>query len=123
MLKAAFLAVISAAVCHAQTTQPKGSVSGTVVSTAGEPLKGATLRLQGQPPPNTSTTPPSPMQAYAASSDAQGNFTFEDLDPGRYTLSSERIGYLKRIIRRAQPAPSLSSISPPAKRLQASPSK
>jgi hypothetical protein len=97
-LKAAFLTLIFAAICPAQTpsaNQQRGSVAGTVLTLAGEPLKSATLTLRGQAPPNTSTTPPSPGLAYAASSDAAGNFSFGDLEPGRYTLSSERAGYLR----------------------------
>jgi hypothetical protein len=97
MLKAALLALISAAVCCAQapsTAQQKGSVSGTVASATGEPLKSATLRLQGQPSSGNSGVAAQPL-AYSASSDAQGNFTFQDLEPGRYTLSSERAGYLR----------------------------
>jgi hypothetical protein len=99
MLKAAFLALISAAVCSAQapsTAQQRGSISGTVAGVSGEPLKSATLTLMGRPgPPNPGAGAPSQAQAYAASSDAQGNFTFDDLEPGRYALSSERAGYLR----------------------------
>ncbi len=99
MLKAAFLALISAAVCFAQTpstAQQRGSISGTVAGVSGEPLKSATLTLRGQPGPrNAGAGAPSQPQTYAASSDAQGNFSFDDLEPGRYTLVSERAGYLR----------------------------
>ena len=96
MPKAALLALIFAAVCPAQTAQQHGSVSGTVISVAGEPLKSATLTLRGQPGPQPAGAgAPSQPQAYAASSDAVGNFTFGDLTPGRYTLSSEKAGYLR----------------------------
>jgi hypothetical protein len=97
MPKAAILAVFFAAVCCAQapsTAQQKGSVSGTVASAAGEPLKNATLKLQGQPSTGNSGVA-SQALVYSASSDAQGGFTFQDLEPGRYTLSSERAGYLR----------------------------
>jgi hypothetical protein len=93
MLKVVLLALISTAVCSAQTSstaQQKGSIAGTVTNSAGEPLKSATLRLQ-----NTGARGPQQPQVYAASSDAQGNFTFDDLEPGRYTLSSEKAGYLR----------------------------
>src|SRR5580658_3291590 len=99
MLKAArFVLVptlIAWQVCAAQTAstaQPKGSVSGAVTSAAGEPLKNAKLTLQEQAMGRLSTAQP---QAYSASTDAQGNFAFEDLAPGRYVLSSERAGYLR----------------------------
>jgi protocatechuate 3,4-dioxygenase beta subunit len=99
MLKPVFLALISMAVCSAQapsTAQQKGSISGTVTSLAGEPLKSARLTLQEQPgSQNAARGAPSPQQGYAAASDAQGNFTFDDLEPGHYTLSSERAGYLR----------------------------
>jgi len=96
MPKAALLALISAAVCPAQTVQQRGSVSGTVISTAGEPLKSVTLTLRGQPAAQPAGARASSQpQAYTASSDAVGNFTFGDLAPGRYTLSSERAGYLR----------------------------
>jgi hypothetical protein len=88
MLKAALLALISAAVCHAQTpsaAQQKGSISGNVTNLAGDPVKGATLTLAGAQPP----------QFVWVASDAQGNFTFDDLEPGRYTLSSGKSGYLR----------------------------
>ncbi len=53
MLKAGFLALISAAVCSAQAPSaapPKGSVSGSVASSAGEALKNVKLTLQGLAP-------------------------------------------------------------------------
>lgn len=81
----ALVALIYAALCDAQapsTAQQKGSASGTVTSASGEPLKSAKLTLQGP-------------QTYAASSDALGNFTFNDVDSGRYTLFSEKPGYLR----------------------------
>jgi Carboxypeptidase regulatory-like domain len=92
MLKAALLALISAAVCLAQTpsaAQKKGSVSGTVSNLAGEPVRGATLRLIPQ-----SGGAGTPAQEDSVSADAQGNFAFEDLDPGSYSVISEKAGYL-----------------------------
>jgi hypothetical protein len=101
MLKSAFLALISATVCFAQTpsaAQPKGSISGTVISLAGGPLKNARLTLQAQPgSQNAGRGASSLQQGYAAASDAQGNFMFDDLEPGRYTLSAERAGYLRMV--------------------------
>jgi protocatechuate 3,4-dioxygenase beta subunit len=98
MLKSAFVAVISVVVCSAQapsTAQQKGSISGAVASAAGEPLKSATVRLQGAPQGVSAGGAASPPPAYATSSDAQGNFVFDDLEPGRYTLFAERAGYLR----------------------------
>ena len=87
------LVLLAACTCSAQQ---KGSISGSVVSTTGEPLRSVTLRLQGQitgPRPAGTTAPPVP-QAYAASTDAQGNFTFSDLDPARYSVTAQKAGYL-----------------------------
>jgi protocatechuate 3,4-dioxygenase beta subunit len=96
MLKPACLALtsalISAAVCLAQapsTAPKKGSVSGTVTNVAGEPVRGATLRLIPQ-----KDGAGTPAQVDSVSSDAQGNFAFEDLDPGSYSVTSEKAGYL-----------------------------
>ena len=70
-------------------------VEGRVVGLAGDPLRKATLRLEktGQPAeqPDAQVVRPS---AYTSSSDAEGSFVFEDVDPGRYFLSAERTGYL-----------------------------
>src|ERR1700691_4544438 len=87
MLRAALLALVSGAVCHAQApaaAQQKGSITGTVTNLAGDPVKGAMLTLAGGQP-----------QFVWVPSDAQGNFTFDDLEPGHYTLSSIKSGYLQ----------------------------
>ena len=88
----ALLGVTLAAACAAQQQQ-RGSVSGTVMSAAGEPLKNASVRLQ----PTGGRTRPSPAtgpQGYATTSDAQGNFHLDDLDASRYMLVVQRAGYL-----------------------------
>ena len=76
-----------AGLCAAQ--QSKGSIAGTVTSTAGEPLKNASVRLQGQGSAQMVGPP-----VYTATSDAQGSFSFDNVDPGRYTLVVQRTGYL-----------------------------
>ena len=77
-IAAAFLA----ACCYGQQT-PRATISGTVTDLGGQPLKNASVRLQGQP------------QSYATSTDEQGNFLFENLEPAGYTLSAEHTGYLR----------------------------
>ncbi len=68
-------------------TQPAGSVTGQVVSsTTGEPLRKVSLTLQ----PQGRGGSPS-----AASSDNSGNFRFNNVDPGTYTLTGERSGYVR----------------------------
>ncbi len=89
MPKAAILALIFAQVCTAQvpSAQQKGGMKRHrhLFNAAGEPLKSATLRLQnaGRSQNTGARGPQQQPQIYAASSDAQGNFTFEDLEPGR----------------------------------------
>ena len=68
----------------AAAQQPTASVGGQVTSVAGEALSNVTLRLQGNPPKAV---------PYTVTTDAAGNFVFENLEPGRYVLSAERIGY------------------------------
>jgi hypothetical protein len=90
---AAGFAAAFVSLCPAQQQQ-KGSISGTVVSAAGEPLKNANLTLRnvgGRPSPGGGAGPP---LGYATTSDAQGNFQFDDLDPGWYNLAVQRAGYL-----------------------------
>ncbi len=85
------LFVIGAALALAQQTaqQPaaeapkKIRVTGSVVALNGEPVRKAVMRLQGQPPSN-----------YTASTGDDGKFAFEDVAPGRYTLSAEKAGFI-----------------------------
>lgn len=111
MHKAALLAMISLALCRAQAPAPLSSsdpqhaaLEGQVVSTTGEPLRKATLRLQSVTTASGGitigaggaiTVPPAPA-ILTAQSDSQGNFVFENLDPGRYNLSAERAGYIRQ---------------------------
>ena len=99
MPRAVLLALISAAICPAQppsTTQLKGSIAGSVTNVAGEPVKGATLRLTVRQRPTIAGVELElvPPQAYSVASDAIGNFTFDDLDAGRYSVCSDKAGYL-----------------------------
>lgn len=85
--------LMAAAACWAQApadSQKLGSVSGTVASLAGQPLKNATVRLQYMPQGKQSAD----AMAYSVSSDAQGKFLFEAIAPGHYLLLSEHTGYL-----------------------------
>jgi hypothetical protein len=68
-------------------------VEGRVTSVTGDPLRKATVRLQGTQPGAPVNGQVLPIN-YSSSSDTDGNFIFEDVDPGRYFLSAERTGFL-----------------------------
>lgn len=107
MIRLRILALVAAglaATCAAQ--QQRGNISGTVVSAAGEPLKNAnvTLRSVGGRARSGGAGPP---LAYAATSDAQGNFEFDDLEPNRYQLQVQRTGYLPAAYPDSPGAPAL----------------
>ncbi|HTS48407.1 MAG TPA: carboxypeptidase-like regulatory domain-containing protein [Bryobacteraceae bacterium] len=94
-MKAACLAMLLAACCLAQPPEPSGnaSITGSVTNSAGEPLRRVTLQLNPLPAGEASATN-GPVSSYAAETDAAGNFAFDDVLPGRYTLMAERTGYL-----------------------------
>jgi Carboxypeptidase regulatory-like domain len=63
-------------------------VEGQVLSQTGEPLRRASVRLTpyGTSLPNA--------VGYIDTSDASGNFLFEAVSPGRYTLEAQRTGFM-----------------------------
>ncbi len=63
----------------------KGAIEGKVVNIRGEPLRKADLQLRAMRPG---------FQALTASTDNEGNFAFQGLDPSIYLLSASRAGYL-----------------------------
>ncbi len=72
---------------QATPAQPPGSITGQVVSsTTGEPLRKVSLSLR---PQGRGGNPA------AATSDASGNFKFNAVDVGTYTLTGERPGYVR----------------------------
>ena len=78
------LALLISTLAAAQT---QARIEGQVTNAAGGILSKATLRLQGANPSKSTN--------YAAESDASGNFVFENVEPGSYTLSAERSGYVR----------------------------
>jgi hypothetical protein len=73
-----------------QDAASKGHVDGVVVNQAtGEPLRKATVTLQGSAPGQTQEP-----RSYAAVSDPEGRFAVDQIDPGRYTLTADRPGFL-----------------------------
>src|SRR5258708_5242158 len=68
--------------------QSTGRIEGHVLSQSGEPVRKATVRLQGNAPSAAARS-----ITYIEVSDAAGKFVFEELPPGRYTLAASRTGY------------------------------
>ena len=80
----------------ASNTQPEQRcvVQGRVTNAlTGEPLKKATVNLarRGTGGPDSGSA----YQGYAATSDADGSFRFESIEPGDYSLSGHRSGFLR----------------------------
>jgi protocatechuate 3,4-dioxygenase beta subunit len=72
-------------------------VEGHVVdSQTGEPLKKAAVRLaRRNARPNQMGPFGGPAQGYSGTSEADGSFRFEGVEPGDYTLMGERSGFLR----------------------------
>jgi protocatechuate 3,4-dioxygenase beta subunit len=64
-------------------------VEGTILSLNGDVVRKATVRLQGN-----LTQPGQQPTSYSESTDNAGLFVFEDVAPGRYTLSAEKAGFV-----------------------------
>src|SRR5579872_5158739 len=91
------LAILSAMAVEAQVPEQgqkaKTSVEGRVInSLTGEAVRKATIRLRMFEP--IGPRPMLPNSNYVATSDAQGKFVFEDLDPGRYALWADHAGFV-----------------------------
>lgn len=69
----------------------QGRVTNAVT---GESLKKATVRLMRQMTASSANNGPQSAQGYSTSSDADGNFKIENIEPGSYRLSGNRSGYL-----------------------------
>ncbi len=99
-MKTAAIALAFVAICCAQApAQGPGKVEGQVTSITGEPLKNATVRLQQMvvltaPPPQGQAPPPA--NVFNTTTDAAGNFVFESIDPGRYSITAQHAGFLRQ---------------------------
>src|SRR5436190_4587230 len=75
-------------------------IEGRVTSLNGEVVRKATVRLQPAFGPQLAAPPAPGAQAnqipstYSESSDEAGKFVFENVAPGRYTLTSEKTGFV-----------------------------
>ena len=88
--RAALLALV---VCRPGATQdaaPKAGVEGRVTNTAGKPLNHATVALVGNNRTSAAPLPP----AYRTTSNPDGAFAFEDVEPNTYRIFVQRPGYL-----------------------------
>ena len=74
-----------AVVLLAQEPPPRLSVAGMVVSTAGDPIRKATVILRAQDEAGMS---------YTVDSDANGRFVIYDVQPGAYAVSADRQGFM-----------------------------
>jgi hypothetical protein len=66
-------------------------VEGHVLDQAGQPVRKATVRLTGNPPPVNGRATRS--TTYVEVTDANGAFTVDQLAPGSYILSAQKPGY------------------------------
>jgi len=75
---------------------PKARLEGRVLNqNTGEPVRKANLHLRMLQALGMGAVQPD-MSMYVVASDAEGKFVFDDLDPGRYTLSADRAGYVRQ---------------------------
>ena len=66
-------------------------LDGQVANLAtGAPIRKAEITLRGIAPATTGAMP----GAYTATSDAGGNFSIKDIEPGKYRLSAQRTGFV-----------------------------
>lgn len=71
-----------------------GSVSGSVVSAAGNPIPNTSVQLRTSPLARLSTTQRGDLVDQRLNTDASGRFQFEDIPPGRYVLLASPDGRL-----------------------------
>jgi hypothetical protein len=85
-------AALSAHVGAQPQPEKKTRLEGRVVGLNGEAVRKATVRLQANGQPVAAQA--SQAQALSKTTDDTGKFAFEDVPAGRYTLISEKTGFL-----------------------------
>jgi protocatechuate 3,4-dioxygenase beta subunit len=102
-MRNARLAALALLVCAHVAAQPSGAspekalctVEGRVFSAAtGAPLKKAEVWLENFSPTRGVNGPPTVSGPAAVTTDANGHFLLEGVEPGSYLLSAQRTGYL-----------------------------
>jgi protocatechuate 3,4-dioxygenase beta subunit len=92
LVRCLLMLIAAVVVCLAQAPPEKSALTGRVVSAAtGAPLKKVAVWLEAFTPARGVTGAPS---VASASTDADGRFTLEGVDPGAYYLVARRVGYL-----------------------------
>ncbi len=81
----------------AQDAHSKTSLEGRVTNLAGKPLGLATIALVGN---NRTATQPLPP-AYRTTSNSDGVYAFEGVEPNTYRIFVQRTGYLDFVYRQA----------------------
>ena len=71
------------------TNEKPARVEGTIQSLNGDPVRKATVRLQGG-----AAQPGQPATSYVETADGAGKFLFDNVSPGRYTLTAEKPGFI-----------------------------
>jgi protocatechuate 3,4-dioxygenase beta subunit/uncharacterized protein (DUF2141 family) len=84
MIRIALASILAATLLAQEPPPPRPSVAGMVVSTAGVPVRKATVLLRAQDEAGIS---------YTADSDANGRFAIYDVQPGSYAVSADRQGF------------------------------
>jgi hypothetical protein len=81
---------------QAETKKP-GSIAGIVVNAkTGEPIRRANLTLHPTNMPGMMAAPyAAPAAPYAVSSDPEGKFRIDNIEPGNYRLMAERQGFVR----------------------------
>ena len=92
LLSACLPVVVYLPLAAQQAEQAKpGRIEGkTVHALTGSPVRRANVLLR-----RAETQPQQGTQPIAASSDEEGKFVFENVEPGTYRLSAERTGFLR----------------------------
>ncbi len=89
-LRLLWIAAFFAGLVHGQadTVEQRIRVEGRVTALNGEALAGAIVRLRGV------AARGEPVSTYSQSTDGGGRFAFGDAEPGIYTLTSEKFGFV-----------------------------